>query len=737
MAGASCQATDTEWQSRGPGEDRRSRGLRERAEPADERLVTNLPSLPNLPSRSSSLRRLRTPILLVLLALCATLAFAAAATAEVVTVDGSTVGVARRSGATGKTSAKTFANPEGNPVLHNEKVFVVYWDPAEGEFPSDHIHGDWQEGIDTFLHDVGADSGAFSNNYSVLAQYDDKTNAPAAYKDVFGGAYTDTTPYPTNGCTDPNPFAPADRLGEGGKSVCLSANQVSAEIQNFVASHGLPKGMSTVYFLITPPGATVCLDEGGATGNCSTAAETETSYDNSFCSYHAALNPGGLATGDANTLLYGVVPWDSAGEYGDFHLLSEDQRPGEECQDGATGDEEPNQIPCPDQYDGACDHALFDLIDNQLWLQQENIVTDPLLNSWKDSYKAEAGDECRFFFGPTEGSNVPEEGTLAGNLKNQAINGMPAYLSDAFNLAGVRLDYPGVKCVKGTNLQAKFTAPNPVNAGEVVSFDGMESNITQNAGINFPNGGPPAATYATYSWNFGDGTPEVTGFAPGAPMCEAPWLSPCAASVFHTFAYGGTYYVKLKVTDVGGDVNQTEQEVSVLGPPPPAPPVETPPATGTTGSTTSTGTSTSTTGGSTGTTGSGTPANPVAAAAITSRSLKTTLRGGLAVHYSVNEQVAGHFNVLITAALAKKLKLHGTRATGLPAGTPPEVVIARAVLVTTKAGSSTVHIKFTKSIATRLRKAHKVALLLQMYVRDAASKSPLTTTILSSVTLAG
>ncbi len=323
--------------------------------------------------------------------------------------------------------------------------------------------------------------------------------------------------------------------------------------------------MSTVYYLITPPGATVCLDEGGATGDCSTYAETKTSYDNSFCSYHGDINPGGLATGDANTLLYGVVPWDSAGEYGDFHLLPEDQRPGVECQDGDV-EQEPNQIPCPDQYDGACDHGLFDLIDNQLWLQQENIVTNPLLNSWKDTDKAEAADECRFFFGPVEGSETAEEGTRAGTLDNQTINGKPAYLQRRVQSRGPPPGISGVKCVKGTNLQASFTTPNSVNSGEPVSFDGMESNITQNVGLDYPGGGAPAETYATYTWNFGDGTPEVTGFAPGAPACETPWLSPCAASVFHTFAYGGEYGVKLKVTDVGGDVTETEHVVPSSAP---------------------------------------------------------------------------------------------------------------------------------------------------------------------------
>ncbi len=691
--------------------------------------MTNLPSLPNVPSRGSSPRRHRAPLLIVLgLALCALLVFAAAAAAEVVTVEGTTVGVAARYGATGATEPTTFANPEGNPVVHNEKDYVVYWDPT------DHVHGDWQEGIDTFMKDVGYFSGVLSNNYSVLAQYDDKTNARAAYADVFGGAYTDTHPYPVNGCTDPNPFEAEDRIGAGETSVCLTAAQISAELQSFIASNGLPKGMSTIYYVITPPGATVCLDAGGTKGHCSDYDETSGSYKDSFCSYHAAINPGGLATGDANTVLYGVIPWDSAGEKGDFHLLPEDQRPGKQCQDGAL-DEEPNQIACPDEFDGACDHALFDLIDNQLWLQQENIVTDPLLNSWKDADHAEAADECRFSFGPVEGSPTAKEGTEAGNLKNQSINGMPDYLNDAFNLAGLRLPYPGVPCVKGTNLVAAFTAPNPVKSGEVVGFDGMESNITLNAGINYPNGGAPAATYATYSWNFGDGT-TLTGYAPGAPLCEQPWLSPCAASAFHTYTYGGTYDVTLTVTDVGGYTDTIEHPVTVSGPPPPAPapPAETAGSSGAAGTKGSTGGSTGTSGGTTTVPG---PVNPVASASIISRSLKTALRGGLAVSYSVNEQVAGHFEVLIPSSLAKKLKLRGTVISGLPANIGPQVLIAKAIIVTTKAGRSTVKIRFSSAVAARLRHQRKLSLLLQMYVRDAASKTPATTTVLSTITLAG
>ena len=684
--------------------------------------MRNLPSLPIAPSRRSSPWRTLVPLFLLTgLALVALLGFAAGAGAEVVTVGEAHVGVLPRSGAEGPTESKSFANAAGNPVVHGENVFAVYWDPT------DHFHGDWQKGIDEFLQGVGAESGTLGNVFSVPAQYTDKTNVPAYYKDVFRGAYTDTHGYPTNGCTDPNPFKEVDNLGVGGTPVCVTSAQVSAELQSFIASHGLPKGMSSIYYLMTPPGVTVCLDAGGAKGHCSDYESNEESYKNSFCSYHGDVNPGGLATGDGNTVLYGVVPFSAAGTYGDYHLLEADERPGWECQDGGIHEfeaeskahaQEPNQIPCPGT-DGACDYGLFDMITNQLWMQQEDIVTNPLLNAWQDSHHAEAADQCRLDFEPTTGGSVSEvEQTRAGNLSNQTIAGLPYYLNDAFNLAGLRLPYPGVPCVHGTNLAPSFTAPNPINAGEAVGFDGMESLITQNAGINFPAPGTPAANYATYTWEFGDGS-SLKGYAPGAPACEAPWLSPCAGSAFHTYTYGGTYTVTLTVADVGGNLASISHTVKVTGPPPPAGTTSTPkPGSGSGGAI-------------------AVIVNPVAAAAINSRSLKGALKKGLSVSYTVNEQVAGNIEILITAKLARKLGLHGSPVSGLPAGTPPEVMIARAVLVTTAGGHSTIQIRFSPHVAAQLHRVKRVALLLRMFVRNAASKSPATTTVLSSATLAG
>ncbi len=127
---------------------------------------------------------------------------------------------------------------------------------------------------------------------------------------------------------------------------------------------------------------------------------------------------------------------------------------------------------------------------------------------------------------------------------------------------------------------------------------------------------------------------------------------------------------------------------------------------------------------------------PVASAAVTSKSLRKVLRNGLVVGYSVNEQVAGQFQVLLAASIAKRIGLHGAPATGLAAGTPPQIVIAKAILITTKGGRNTVKILFGKKTAAKLRKLHRVTLMVRLVVRN-ASHSPLSTTVLSTVNLAG
>jgi hypothetical protein len=750
-----------------------STALRLSGTAADDGLVTLIErwTSPATDRRSESCKRLIANLIVVVVVLAASLAVVAPAGAVVTEVGSTSVGLQPRTEVLHEGEPATFANNSGNAIVDGAKVYAVYWDPKDVFFDN---HHEWLVHLDQFFQKMGADSGDIGTIFAPLGQYRDRANAQAAYHTVFMGSYTDSTAYPSSVCTDPKPLAV-------GAITCLTDAQLRTQLQSFVAAHGTPKGMNTIYDLITPPGVTVCLD--AAATHCSDYKVTKTeeeneerksaSYEDSFCSYHGDINPDAAAEGDGNTILYAAIPWTAAGTLGDFFekTSSSFYEQGDQCQDGGWNpekheenrekqrevtpaeetahendtakqheefleglrlenphQEEPNQEGKGESGDYS--PGLADLIINQVAEEQANIVTDPLLNGWKDAGGHEVTDVCRNAFASTAGPSggeiggtvLAQKGTEAGTLFNSSIDGGSFYINNVFNVGDS-------SCVGGVGLVPRFTAPNPVNSSELVDFDGMESTVTLLRGESFGPSGPPTTTYATFRWNFGDGT-EASGFAPSSVPCEAPWLSPCAGSFFHSYQYGGTYKVTLTVTDVAGDTSSVEHEVTVAGPPAPTPPSS------------STG---STTGSSTG--GSGAPGGssaaggaaasfpaPVAAASIISKSLRT-LNSGLAVRYSVNEQVAGRFEVLLSRTVAHKLKIGGAPAAGLPPGSAAQVVIAQAILVTTKGGHSTVHILLSKKTAASLARAHKVSLMLRLTVRNAASKSPVTTTVISSSTL--
>ena len=676
---------------------------------------------------------------------------------------------------------KQFANPTGAPVLPANKTYAIYWDPT------DNYHGDWQNLTDTFFQNMGAGSGSLASVYAVDAQYTDAANQHALYKSTFMGAYTDTDPYPLSGmCTDPHPLEgnnyPWD---EPAAITCITNTQIETELKLFVADHKLPTGMGTIYYLLTPPGVTVCLDGGGPKGHCSDYEAKAESYEHSFCSYHADINPGNPANGGPSTILYAAIPW-IAGGLADGHI--NDEVSGYDCQDGGFDpsskpieekekakeqqieskkeeeehpknkeekekaeeeqvkaeilegphQQEPNQVSCPSP-DGYCDTGLADLIISQIGSEQQNIVTDPLLTSWKDPSGDEVTDECRNFFagGEQGGSVAANPETFAGTLFNQSLGTGSYYLNDAFNLAALKLPYPGIPCHAGISLEPKFTTPNPVNSGEIVGFDGMESYLTLNWGTIYSTG-KPKPTYATYIWNFGDETPEVTGLAPGAPSlnspetspCELPWKAPCAASTFHSYQYGGTYEVTLTVIDTGGNRATFTSPITVHGEPKPQPP-STPTATPAAAGSSSSSAPGSSGAGSTGKTFPG----PVASQAAVTHSLLKALRSGLLISYSVNEQVAGQFQVLLASSVAKRIGLHGPPAVGLAPGSAPSIVIGKAILITTKGGRNTVKIQFGKKTAAKLRKLRSVSLTIRLVVRNASSQHPISTTVISTVNL--
>jgi hypothetical protein len=717
---------------------------------ADEGLVTS--------HRTSGAPHGRGRALTALLgALTAALLLAPGASAEVIKVETpagpTTVGVQPTSisapldgdgkGGGGAPDAKDFNNPEGDPVVegnpttHAIDTYLIYWDP------SDLYHGEWQGLVDRYMSELSGGSEKGSNDvFTVDTQYTDLANTgmTGRVSDVtrFLGAYTDTNAYPQpGGCTDPLVGMPLELT-------CLSDAQIREQLHTFIGEHGLKAGMETIFFVLTPPAVGVCVAEGPS--DCSQNNEEVTA--GGLCSYHSYYTDP-----QYGTVLYAAIPWtygDLGGIYGGdagvacqdggWNVNAEKGGPLEQPSKGPLVPQEPNQLTTVGG-DGTWDEGLADITINQVAAEQQNTITDPLLNAWQDREKVggeevgyEDTDECRnFFLAISEGSASKKEHTEAGDLSNQKILGGAYYLNDAFNLAALKLSYPGVPCLPGITITPVFTEPPTVNTGEIVGFNGMESDVSLNAGEKFSAKGEEPS-YPTYTWNFGDGSPEVTGYAPGAPQVNSPasspcpntWESPCAASAFHAYQYSGVYQVTLTVKDVAGNTGAVAHTITVEGTPPPATSPTTSPGAGPGGSGS----------GSAGGSSSTSPLPPpVASAAAVSSSLKQVARSGLLVRYAVNEQVTGRFEVLLEAAAAHRMRISGPLATNLPAGFPKSVVIGHALLVTLKGGHSTVRIKFPKSTAKRLRHAHKVTLTLRLIVRNASPQGPLFTTVMSSSVL--
>jgi hypothetical protein len=567
----------------------------------------------------------------------------------------------------------------GGPVVHSSAPYAIFWDPHT-------TLGGYEYVAQHYIESFSDESGALNNVFAVTSQYGDGTGK-AAYSSTFRGAYTDTDAFPSSG-----------NCSEG--AACLTDAQIRAELAKVITSLGLPTGLNPAagptptYFIFTPASVTVCLEGSGESGNCS----KEGGSGEPLCSYHS------FTTVNAATVLYAVEPLTL--------------RTG--CQDGTGVLQQPNK-----EFYAALKAEQANVLVNNVAAEEVAMVTDPTLSGWHETggTHEEVPDKCRNEFeGGQFTGGSPEE-------TNQTIAGTTYYVNDEYNQAALFDGYPARPCLNEVKDEPKFTSTSPIRSGDPVTFNASSSYV--DLGVD------------KYNWSFGDGTgAEVNcaGRTPtyGVPPDECTTSSGSgspnpAASVAHTFTYGGEYGVTLTVIDGGGNVASTTHVITASGAPAPTPEHKE-------GSSSSSAT---TTGGSAGTTasttastsgGSATPTKAIAATqSVSSRSLSSALKEGIVVRYSVSEQVAGRFEVLLASSLARRIGLRGATATGLAKGTPSQTVIAKAILVTTKGGRSTYKIKFSKATAAKLRKLRKVTLMIRLVVHNA--KSPTATTVLNTVNL--
>ncbi len=245
----------------------------------------------------------------------------------------------------------------GGPVMRTNTTYAIYWFPSGST-----VSSRYESLINSYFASVAAASGTNGNVYSVATQYYD-TTGPIAYASTFGDYYVDTDAFPTSGCDD------------GVDPVCLTDDQLQAEIQHVIASKGWPEGMARLFFIMTPDQVGICTD--GTATYCTS---------NTFCAYHSAFN-------DSSTVVYAVEPYDATigGGLACFN-------PGEQ---------------------GKPNNDDADVTINTISHEHNEAISDPLGNAWwaDDGYGDEMADLCGWEFGAALG------GTAGVDAYNQVING--------------------------------------------------------------------------------------------------------------------------------------------------------------------------------------------------------------------------------------------------------------------------------------------------------------------------
>ncbi len=225
----------------------------------------------------------------------------------------------------------------GGPVMTTNKTYAIYWVPSGYSIASG-----YDTTINQFFTDVAHDSNMGTNVYATDTQY-----SSIQYNSTFGGAYTDTTAFPSSGCP----------IYEGDITECLTDAQIQTEVDNAISHNGWTRNGTNMFFVFTPAAVGSCFDSGAS--SCAYTA---------YCAYHGTTNSGAI---------YANQPY--AAHAG--------------CDEG--------QYP-----NGSSDQA--DPTINVTSHEHNEAITDPQLNAWYDASGEEIGDKCAWNFGALNGPNGSE-----------------------------------------------------------------------------------------------------------------------------------------------------------------------------------------------------------------------------------------------------------------------------------------------------------------------------------------
>ena len=254
----------------------------------------------------------------------------------------------------------------GGPVMPTNTDYLVFWSPKG---LSAYGSSEYVTGLEQYWTNLAHDSGGHQNTDSTSTQYNDLTGALVHYSVTFGGAITDTNPYPTSACPVQSPV-----------KNCMDDAQLQTELEAVAKAHNVPHDLSHEFFLVLPPNVEDCFsNKAPGYGGCSA---NDPGVLGAFCAYHenTTISP---------MIFFSVDPYVT-GNSG--------------CDDG----NHPN---------GPSDGALVGGMSHE----HNESITDPIPNdAWTDGagagHGSENGDQCA-------GSNGATLGSHNGASYNQVING--------------------------------------------------------------------------------------------------------------------------------------------------------------------------------------------------------------------------------------------------------------------------------------------------------------------------
>jgi hypothetical protein len=506
----------------------------------------------------------------------------------------------------------------GGPVLHAYETFALTWDQTRTYWAGTRDY------VEQFLKDVADGSGTLTSPYAVTSQYVDSPTGRAMNQSKYGGA-----------CID---------YGDPGGYTCQFGNTTGTGV-----GHNYPTPSACAASITTP-----CLTDADVRAEVAadvTSTQLTTHLASGYQPLVVLLTPPNIRVCvDANGMLCsadGKPPAPNTTQFCSYHsfisigplvvpYVVQPWTVGPACDESGL----PALGAAPTAEQQATDAGTR--IVSPLSQSEIATIVNPQLNGWFAEDHSEIDDN-----GGCEAAGVTYDKAAVGNGSQN-----PYYLAPEFSNAGVIDTDPGVPaCAHGVVLKPAFVVPSAVGVDQEVQLDGS----TTNASLIVPK--------LSYSWDFGDGTTAI------------------GPSVVHTYAYGGTYAVKLTVTDRGGYTASITQNVTVLGPTQP------------------------------GTTQGGKKhhhkvSGLQAHMQLMPQGLRDVLRHGVATRVTSNRRATGIVTLSIPRGVARRAHIH--------AGRGAAVVVGRGTVSQITAGTVSLHLHLSRAVAGKLEHLRHVALTVRL-----------------------